>query len=249
MMLHTVRVSLTSYFQNLSAYNGTMSFRLNRKVTTPDGVVFPLVWQTVAFGDEGDTSIDLIPNELLGEDTSYVFEIRKAPKISGKSELVASGGVFIPDRDCDLLDIAVFKPKIAVEDSATAQGYASQAMQTYEATKNLVDGFDRLVDDAKDEIGAVEEGVISGISSATSEAIGSVQEEGRRVSDSLELKVEGVDDSVREVKEARDAAIYAVDTLDQQRIVDKAEVLANFAKLTNQFNRHLIDVAGGLIDG
>lgn len=130
----TVKITIEGLFQNALPFDGVIRFKLSRPCRADEQYILPDKWQEVGFRSNGVSVVELIPNSLLGERTFYEFEVvrkRFGVPMSEKSirlNTIHRGAIYVPDYDCNFVDLAVLAHDIP-DLFGACYALASQAKQ------------------------------------------------------------------------------------------------------------------------
>lgn len=193
MAISTVNVDFSAILQNAAQATGLLRVRLSQVGTvedseTGDTVILPITWQETTLTD-GAATLALVPNKLIEPScTYYEIQLKSVPDCpKACAKLLLSGIMYVPDEDCNVLDLLISPP--SPETANTASGYASQAKQAAQVAENFAiqagDRYDDVAEaaataltdigtaktDALDAIGTAQSGATEAISTAEDAAL------------------------------------------------------------------------------
>lgn len=229
MAISTVNVDFSAILQDAATATGLLRVRLSQVGTVEDGetgneVILPITWQETTLTD-GAATLALVPNKIIEPScTYYEIQLKSVPDCpKACAKLLLSGIMYVPDEDCNVLDLLISPP--SPETANTASGYASQAKQAAQVAENFAiqagERYDDVAEaaataltdigtakqDALDAISTAQNGATEAISTAQGTAIGAVQAEGN----TQVGRVEDVgEDAVADVTAAQATAVSAV---------------------------------------
>ena len=193
MAISTVNVDFSAILQNAATATGLLRVRLSQVGTvedseTGDTVILPIAWQETTLTD-GAATLALVPNKIIEPScTYYEIQLKSVPDCpKACAKLLLSGIMYVPDEDCNVLDLLISPP--SPETANTASGYASQAKQAAQVAENFAiqagDRYDDVAEaaataltdigtakqDALDAIGTAQSGATEAISTAEDAAL------------------------------------------------------------------------------
>ena len=193
MAISTVNVDFSAILQNAAQATGLLRVRLSQVGTvedseTGDTVILPIAWQETTLTD-GAATLALVPNKIIEPScTYYEIQLKSVPDCpKACAKLLLSGIMYVPDEDCNVLDLLISPP--SPETANTASGYASQAKQAAQVAENFAiqagDRYDDVAEaaataltdigtakqDALDAIGTAQSGATEAISTAEDAAL------------------------------------------------------------------------------
>lgn len=193
MAISTVNVDFSAILQNAAQATGLLRVRLSQVGTvedseTGDQVILPIAWQETTLTD-GAATLALVPNKIIEPScTYYEIQLKSVPDCpKACAKLLLSGIMYVPDEDCNVLDLLISPP--SPETANTASGYASQAKQAAQVAEYFAvqagDRYDDVAEaaataltdigtakqDALDAIGTAQSGATEAISTAEDAAL------------------------------------------------------------------------------
>ena len=217
------------------------------------------------FADITDIEIGLPIDKVLAELYAAEAKAARAEAVSAKEQAVLSAASAEASAASAATDAAEIKADLDTANSfleSVRDEVASAVVDITDAKADLSDEKAHALahiqaekKSALDAVSAVESTAIEDVNRVKGQAVDEVTRRGNEVltkaegiaedADRTAQAIEGafqkVESSAREVHED-------VENLLQSRYLDHAENITRFATLANNFNRHLLDVAGGLID-
>lgn len=141
--MNTVNLTCNVRFQNMEPFQGFIRATLNVPISEADNtLIAQLKPQEKRFNlSTSSVTLELIPNEFLKGDTFYRIEIWRSIQksaISIQNTLLYEYPVAVPNRDCNLEELAVIEP-VTVEGinvTDVCKMYAGQCKEIYNQMMN-----------------------------------------------------------------------------------------------------------------
>ena len=124
-MTAPVRVTLDGLFQDGRSFKGVVRTRLSRNAEADCKFVAPYTWDETPFGEDGTAVMTLLPNEALGEDTFYEYQIVRHDVFGAK--VIQKGSIVVPPEDCLMNDLITVPPSVLPDRTSAELAVAKAA--------------------------------------------------------------------------------------------------------------------------